>query len=287
MLLEKPDWLQAVRLNNHYDLSKFVAWSCNGDCYGWVRRDRVETVLSLSEGLFRATDSGLIVQEKDAQKRQEGFDRLAQNLAKAGCINPLRKERYKISKSWAQTALATIDRVAAPYLGIRAFGVHICGYVRKDSGLFVWIGRRALDRFIDPGKLDTMVGGGQPADLSIRENMQKEAFEEAGLEGKITDKAIAVGAVSYVREDDLGLKPDTMFLYDLELPEHIIPQNTDGEVEGFELMPVEQVAALVLEGTHFKKNCNLALTDFFIRHGVISPEDPTYLDLLKGLHQTL
>ncbi len=35
----------------------------------------------------------------------------------------------------------------------------------------------------------------------------------------------------------------------------------------------------------FKFNCNLINIDFFLRHGLIAPEDPDYLDVLAGLRR--
>jgi hypothetical protein len=82
-----------------------------------------------------------------------------------------------------------------------------------------------------------------------------------------------------------GLKPDVMFCYDLELPADFLPTNTDGEIDSFQLMPVDEVAALVHDTQEFKFNCNLVIIDFLLRHGVIPPEHPDYLDLQKGLRQ--
>jgi hypothetical protein len=33
----------------------------------------------------------------------------------------------------------------------------------------------------------------------------------------------------------------------------------------------------------FKFNCSLVVIDFLIRHGVITPADPDYFDLVTGL----
>jgi hypothetical protein len=37
----------------------------------------------------------------------------------------------------------------------------------------------------------------------------------------------------------------------------------------------------------FKFNVNLVNIDFALRHGVIGPEDPEYLDLVTGLHKPI
>ena len=75
------------------------------------------------------------------------------------------------------------------------------------------------------------------------------------------------------------------FCYDLELPADFVPRNTDGEIERFELWPIEQVMETVAETTKFKFNCNLVIIDFLVRHGLIPPDDPDYLEIVRGLRQ--
>ena len=71
--------------------------------------------------------------------------------------------------------------VNGPRFGIRAFGVHINGFVKKSDGLHMWVGKRAMDRAICPGMFDNMVAGGQPANLSLMDNIVKECAEEANI----------------------------------------------------------------------------------------------------------
>jgi hypothetical protein len=40
-------------------------------------------------------------------------------------------------------------------------------------------------------------------------------------------------------ESERGLFPNTEFVYDLELPLDFVPNNSDGEVESFELLPAK------------------------------------------------
>ena len=84
---------------------------------------------------------------------------------------------------------------------------------------------------------------------------------------------------------EAGLKRDCLFVYDLELPEDFLPMPGDGEVESFELLDIRDVATIISETDDFKDNCNLVIIDFMIRHGVLKPESPGYLELLSGLRQ--
>jgi len=93
--------------------------------------------------------------------------------------------------------------------------------------------------------------------------------------------------VSYLRDGDWGLKPDTLYCYDLELPTNFEPRSLDGEVESFQLMPIEEVAALVDGSDQFKPNVNLVIIDFLVRHGLLGPERDDYLALAMGLRTGL
>lgn len=72
---------------------------------------------------------------------------------------------------------------------------------------------------------------------------------------------------------------------DLKLPKDFTPVAQDGEVQEFYKLPVESVLEIVsrTEGDVYKDNCNLVVLDFMIRHGVLSPDMPGYLNLVRGL----
>ena len=72
----------------------------------------------------------------------------------------------------------------------------------------------------------------------------------------ISETAIPVSAISYVMETESGLKPDTMFCFDLRLSDNFVPMNRDGEVTNFYRWPVRQVAEIIDNGFEFKFNCN-------------------------------
>jgi hypothetical protein len=69
------------------------------------------------------------------------------------------------------------------------------------------------------------------------------------------------------------------------LPADFQPECTDGEVEEFMLLPVEEVAEITRDTDDFKLNCNLVVIDFLIRHGYLTAEDMDYDLLVSGLHQ--
>ncbi|KAK9269088.1 hypothetical protein L1049_000856 [Liquidambar formosana] len=198
-------------------------------------------------------------------------------------IPGIRNELYPVTSSFGAPIYFSLERAAAPYFGIKAYGVHMNGYVERDGQKFLWIGKRSQVKPTYPGMLDHLVAGGLPHGIACGENLMKECEEEAGIPRSISNKAISVGAVSYMDIDGYRYKRDVLFCYDLELPEAFIPVNQDGEVEGFKLIPVTHVANVIRRTQFFKPNCSLVIIDFLIRHGYISPEDYGYLKLLQSL----
>ena len=98
---------------------------------------------------------------------------------------------------------------------------------------------------------------------------------------------MAAGAISYRMEMAQGVRDDVLFLYDLEVPLGFTPRNTDGEIVAFEPMMASAVVERVRRTDDFKFNVNLVIIDFALRHGLVTPEDPEYLDLVIGLHRPL
>jgi 8-oxo-dGTP pyrophosphatase MutT (NUDIX family) len=150
----------------------------------------------------------------------------------------------------------------------------------------MWIGTRAADKTVAPGKLDHMVAGGLSHGYSVDETVVKEAEEEAAVPDALARQARPVGALTYVAELESGLRDDTLFLFDLALPETFVPENTDGELQGFARWPVEAVMARVRDTDDFKFNVAPVLIDFFLRHGLLDPDrDPDYLRIVTALHR--
>lgn len=198
-------------------------------------------------------------------------------------IPGFRNELYPVGSSHGSTTLLSLERAAAPYFGIKAYGVHMNGYVDKDGEKFLWIAKRSQVKPTYPGMLDHLVAGGLPHGITCKENLLKECEEEAGIPRSISSGAIPVGAVSYMDIDGHRYKRDVLFCYDLKLPEGFVPINQDGEVESFKLIPATLIANVIRTTQFFKPNCSLVIIDFLFRHGYITPEDSGYLKLLQSL----
>ena len=280
-------YLDHIAACNAHDIAKFRPLLVARRHVGWVRHDRVARLAGFPEVFRLAGDAVSLHPRLDTpEARSDAVEAVARALAAAGDGPRLTGERYRVVPRWGEAALMTVDRGIVSLLGIRAFGVHLNGFVRRPDGLFLWIGRRAADREVEPGKLDNIVAGGQPAALGLMDNLVKEAREEADIPEALARTAKPVGAIGYCMENAWGLKPDLMFCFDLELPADFTPRNTDGEIAGFTRMAAAEAAARIRDGNDFKFNVNLVIMDFLVRHGVLGPDDqPDYVDIVRGLRQ--
>jgi 8-oxo-dGTP pyrophosphatase MutT (NUDIX family) len=204
---------------------------------------------------------------------------IGRDLAAAGLCQ-WRDEAFDVRADPDGPVLATVDRGVLPLLGIQAVGVHLNGLVQKPDGLHVWVGRRAMDKKLDPGKLDHIVGGGVPAGLGPAETLIKESAEEAGLPEALVAQAQHCAVIEYRMDRPEGLRRDRLHCYDLMMPADFVPHPVDGEVVGFELWALPDVVAAVRDTDAFKFNVNLVLIDLFLRLGVL--EDPALRRALDG-----
>lgn len=282
-------YLDHVHRCNRRDMSRFRPFVAAGQRVGWVRHDIAATLDGLHPALRVAAGEVALVPVGDDTPagRTRALGEIAAALVERGVVARLRGEMYSVRTAWAAPEVMQVDRGAVTVFGLKAFGVHMNGIVRgADGTLHLWIGRRAPDKAVAPDKLDNIVAGGQPAGLSLRDNLLKEAAEEAAIPAALAAKAVPVGALTYSFEDGPGLKRDTMFCYDLDLPAGFVPVNTDGELTGFSLWRAEDVLAAVRDTDDFKFNVNLVILDFALRHGLLGPDDePAYEALLLGLRQ--
>ena len=281
----KSGFLRHIHKLNTWDRERFLPFFIADERVGYVKH-YMRKLLEQWPEYFKISAQGVNLKDNlhSIDSRSKILDLVVRELVKQGAVSNYLGEPYAVTSHGRDQVYAIIDRGAAAYFGIRAYGQHINGYVETPEGLKLWIARRAADRIHYPNKLDNLVAGGLPHDISLQANLSKECQEEANIPQELVNQACPAGAITYCCETEAGLKPDTLYCYDLELPETFKPLNTDGEVAEFQLLKVEKVMKLVRDTDHFKLNCNLVLLDFFIRHGLLSPDEPDYLDLVAGLH---
>jgi isopentenyldiphosphate isomerase len=238
--------------------------------------------------VFVVDESGVSLHPRleSFEARSEAVAPVLKALAARGIIAGWRNEEYPATESFRGRAELKLERAAVTHFGLRSYGVHLNGFVRKPDGIHLWVPRRSRTKPTYPGMLDNTVAGGQPIGISLADNLVKECGEEANIPAQLARQAQPVGVITYCIEVAEGLQPDAQFCFDLELPPDFVPVNTDGEIDDFYLWPIERVAEVVRDTREFKFNCNLVIIDFLMRHALLPPDDPDYIEIAQGLRRS-
>lgn len=278
-------FLDHIRECNNFDPQRVVPLLAGHHRIGLLRRDNAEA-LGRFPAVFRVDrDEVELLARGDTATVSRAVDDVVEALVVEHRVPKWRNETFDVAAHWGAPPIFRLDRGAVPFFGTRAYGVHLNGYRRDGDGLHLWVGRRAPDKKVAPDKLDNIVAGGIGNGHGVEDTLLKEGEEEASIPTGLTKRAIPVGAITYRMETELGIRDDVLFVYDLEMPADLVPKNQDGEIVRFELMPASAVLERVRTTDDFKFNVNLVILDFALRHGVLRPDNPEYLDVATGLHR--
>ncbi len=277
--------LDRVRDCAQADPAAYVPFRAGTAAIGAVARDFLDVVARFPE-VFVVDADGVELNSAlaDYAARTAAFAGVLAVLRDEGRVPGWRNEPYPAGTGFGEPALFELERAAVPLFGIRGYGVHLNGWLTKGGKTHMWIARRSLKKPTGPGKLDQMVGGGQPAGLTLRDNLIKEAEEEAGMPAEIAARAYPVGTVSYCTVRPEGLRNDVLFNFDLEVPADFEPVPADGEVDEFMLWPLDEVTQRLRDTQDFKFNSALVIIDFLVRRGFVEADDPDYVEIVAGLH---
>jgi len=214
--------------------------------------------------------------------RTAALDEVTRELAKDGVIRGWRDEPVRISHHYAAPELLRLERAASRHFGTMSYGAHLNGFTRVGGLTHAWISRRSPGKSIDPGRLDNLVGGRIAAGSTVDETLRKESWEEAGIAPALLEGLACVGAVRVEYSVPEGLHREILFVHDLWLPEDFKPSNQDGEVAEIRRLPLEDVLEQILLG-EFTMDAGTVMIDGLLRQGILPPEDPLYLEILRLL----
>lgn len=277
-------FLDRVRVCQRRNLARHRRFLVEDKAVGWIAPDMADRLRGFPE-TFRveAETVRLAPDLADFDSRSKAVEAVLAALREEGYFPGWRNEPYPVGEDFHKPPLFRMERAAVPKFGVRAYGIHLNGYVERAGELQLWVAKRSRSKATAPGKLDHLVAGGQPFGIGLADNLVKEAAEEASLPADLARQARPAGFISYVMENDEGIRNDVLFVYDLAVPADFVPVNTDGEIEDFYLWPIERVAETVASSEAFKFNVALVIIDFLVRRGLLPPEDPDYVEIVHGL----
>ncbi len=243
-----------------------VPFFIDGCSVGSVARDDLHALQAWPQWLS-LQDHGVGLTATD---REGALATINASLRQQGLVRAWRDECYAVRDPVSGRYLARIERAASRFWGTLTLGAHANGFVADAQGrpTQLWIARRSPSKATDPGLLDNLVGGGVPDGQTPRETLVREGWEEAGLTPVQMAQARAGRVIRLHRDIPEGLQFEDLHCFDLQLPAGLVPHNQDGEVAGFELLPVEQALALAAS-VQMTVDASLVTLEFGLRHGLL------------------
>ena len=255
---------------------------------GWLDDRRSARLAAIADTFDVRHDGISFVAGKDtASARSSALDRVARELAAEGLLTAWRDERYEVAPEFGAPAWFLLERAAARFFGIHTYAVHVNGLVRRGDEIAMWIARRSPTKAIDPGLLDNLVGGGIAAGQAVGAALAREAWEEAGIDAQLVQRAHPAGAVQICREPPDGLQRETIFVHDLWLPVEFTPAGQDGEVVEHRVVTLAEAARLIAndDGPDIvTPDAALVILDCLLRHGAIAPDAAGYVAIERLRH---
>jgi 8-oxo-dGTP pyrophosphatase MutT (NUDIX family) len=193
------------------------------------------------------------------------LNELAHALHDAGLAGAWRDEQLAVTDDSGQR-VGTIERAAVRPLGIATHAVHLTAQTADGRH---WVQQRALNKSNDPGLWDTLMGGMVSAVDTLQTALQRETWEEAGLQiaavedlrygGRLTTRRPAVDG------NGAGYVVEHIDWYCCTLPDGLVPLNQDGEVAQFALIDGPDLVAAMQRGK-FTLEAVLILADVMGLH---------------------
>ena len=236
----------------------------SGKRCGWLFPDVVD-VLSGLECVQIFSDSAHLGQNLPGGQKLDAFlAEIALRLKSAGCTPGWRNELLDV---WTQqddpaslppSRVGAIERGVMRPLGLTTRAVHLSGW-SEDGRL--WVARRALTKATDPGMWDTLVGGlvGNLEDPDLA--LVRESDEEAGLDAPDILGRTPLRTIAYMkRRIPEGYQSEAVLTCECVLPDHVTPQNRDGEVMEIQLLDSETLYKM-LKSDAFTLEASIVITE--------------------------
>lgn len=183
-----------------------------------------------------------------------------------GCVREQWRDELLAVFSPENRHVASVERGVARLLGIATRAVHLVGYTENGH---IWVQQRSLDKAIDPGLWDTLVGGLVSVADNLTTALVRETWEEAGIKLEVVQRLHAGGRVLVqhpnARDGGIGYVVEQIDWFAGVIPDGITPTNQDGEVAQFALLqPLEFKSQM--ESNVFTLDASLVLSHALSHH---------------------
>ena len=272
--------LRALRAARDFRPQGYLPLVLGTHAIGWVRREQTR-LLKAWPDVFEVSPERISVGSGPEEKLTEIFSKVAQALARDGVIRGWRNETYAVRAVEGGAPLFHLERAAMRFFGLTSSAAHLNGFFFKDEKPTIWIARRAATKSIDPGMLDTLVGGGVTSGEDACGTLLRESGEEAGIPVSLAEQVRPAGLLRVCREVPGGLHSEILHVHDLALPADFAPRNQDGEVGEF--LALEPAALLErIARAEMTVEAGLVAVDFALRRGVLQDQAGRILPLIDS-----
>ena len=279
----------AVAAARRHDAASRLPWLVDGQTAGSVHRGHLSALRAWPRWL-EVSDEAVHTLVPGGPPRDNALAQVNRALHAQGLVRGWREETYTVtsldSRRVSSEVLTRIERAASRFWGTLTLGAHATGYVADASGspTHLWIARRSLTKATDPGLLDNLVGGGVADGQSPWEALVREGWEEAGLTPVHMTQAKPGRIIRLHRDVAEGLQLEDIYSHDLLMPPGLSPNNQDGEVAGFECLPVQEALSRAASDA-MSVDASLVTLDFALRHGLCCAP-PGALQLMRNVFET-
>ena len=255
---------------------------------GWLTQTRYDLLMDHKD-LFAPAEGGGLTLRPRPQTPDQASALLRKVLDRLTDIEELKRfgsiELFPLCQTHGGRRFGTVERHVSIYLGMLGRGVHLNAVVHKKGVPHFWLAKRSDHLRYHPGLWDNAAAGGWALGQGACEAIRAEASEECGLPEAWFDRIRPTGAVSYAFSDDLGIRREQIFTFDINLPEDFTPRNLDNSVDAFELHPARDVIEdLVRRPERYKYNTPFVLLHWALANGLLTPdEEPDYSALVHAL----
>lgn len=228
------DWPPAWRIELHRRADRPPATPREPLCIGAAVCGSIEPGLAA-----QLQQAGLPLRRRAARWLLDGpaddaLERVAHWLHAHGHGGRWRDERLAVADDTGAVH-AKVERAVVRALGIATRAAHLVGTTPSGA---VWVQQRALDKAVDPGMLDTLVGGLVAGDETVAQSLARETWEEAGLQLAALPGLAPLGRLTVRRPVSDGYMVEHIEAFEAAVPDGVVPVNQDGEVMAFERMDI-------------------------------------------------